>query len=257
MKDEGKKKDANLVNDGIKLLKPDGRMSMDNMIAASHLLSMDQNGRIMVLSRYPEIVRNYVEQVVKTHSVEENLVALNKMIVERVDKEATYIEEKILKDIEHSQQHFEIGLAFPEEYRKQYAKPIAEALVNLGFEYKSVFYDAWHEDLFNGLLTKRVAFSVYHYLCDYVVVLLAPVYHEKSNDRIEWNMVRDLITYEPKNKLLLLSIDSRAGNCMTNLDTSRYVPTDISDMKPSDVANLIAGQYRVAKLLNKFIFHRK
>lgn len=70
------------------LIKPDGRMSMDNMIAASHLLSMCQNDRIFILSHYPPIVRQYVKQVVEADTVEENLIALNQKIVDRLSEEA-------------------------------------------------------------------------------------------------------------------------------------------------------------------------
>lgn len=76
------------------LIKPDGRMSMDNMIAASHLLSMSQNGRAFVLNRYPPIVRKYVERVVEADAVDENLKALNQMIVDRLSEEAGKYEQE-------------------------------------------------------------------------------------------------------------------------------------------------------------------
>ncbi len=71
-----------------KIIKPDGRMSMDNMIAASHLLSMNQNGREYLLMRYPAIVQRYVEQVVGANAVDENLKVLNQKIVDRLSEEA-------------------------------------------------------------------------------------------------------------------------------------------------------------------------
>lgn len=75
---------------GIDFLQPDGRMSMDNMITSSHLLSMDQNGRAFYdkLEQCPDIVRKYVERVINLDVVDESLKVLNQMIVERLSEEA-------------------------------------------------------------------------------------------------------------------------------------------------------------------------
>ena len=69
-----------------RIISLDGRMSMDNMIAASHLLSMSQNGRAFGLEKYPAIVQRYVEQVLEADAVDENLKKLNQKIVDKLSE---------------------------------------------------------------------------------------------------------------------------------------------------------------------------
>ena len=64
-------------------------LSLDNMLSASHALSICQNGRVLNLDSYPEAVKRYVTGVVKSGNIDGQLKELNKQIVCRIGMEAT------------------------------------------------------------------------------------------------------------------------------------------------------------------------
>ena len=74
---------------GIKSQKPGANLSLDNMLSASHALSICQNGRVLNLDSYPEVVKKYVTGVVKSGNIDGQLKELNKQIVCRIGMEAT------------------------------------------------------------------------------------------------------------------------------------------------------------------------
>lgn len=63
-------------------------MSLDNMLSASHALSICQNGRKLDLDVYPVPVKNYVSRVVRSGKVDERLKQLNKLIVLKIRDES-------------------------------------------------------------------------------------------------------------------------------------------------------------------------
>lgn len=64
-------------------------MSIDNMLSASHALSICQNGRKLDLKSYPTSVRNYVARVIKAGNVDGSLKQLNEQIVLKIGTEAS------------------------------------------------------------------------------------------------------------------------------------------------------------------------
>ena len=65
------------------------RMSLDNMLDASHVLSIKLNGRKYDPGQYSSVVQKYVARVVKAGTVEQSLQELNNQIVCRIGKEAS------------------------------------------------------------------------------------------------------------------------------------------------------------------------
>ena len=63
------------------------RMSIDNMILASHALSIYKNGRKLNLNDYPEQVKRYVSRTIKAGNVDGDLKKLNKQLVCRIGDE--------------------------------------------------------------------------------------------------------------------------------------------------------------------------
>ncbi len=140
---------------------------------------------------------------------------------------------------------FKMGFTFSGKYRKDYIRPMCEALLKLGFHKNDIFYDEWHEELINGTRGDEILKEIYRHHCELVVVLLSPDYKERNwPGNIEWRSVKELINEGKDDKICLLGIDSVDIDKIDGLYKHQAIPKYIDSTPSAEVAKFIVRVYR-------------
>lgn len=142
--------------------------------------------------------------------------------------------------------NFKIGITFSGKYRENYVEPLCNQLLNLGYTKDDIFYDAWHEELINGVHGDAMLQNIYFKYCQCVVVLLSPDYKDKNwTGHIEWSSVKELINTGRDRKICLLRVDSANIGKIDGLYQNQAIAKAIDDITAKDIAEFIDKKYKL------------
>ena len=147
-----------------------------------------------------------------------------------------------MEEWELETKRFKIGVSFTGTHR-EFVRQIVTALLNDGFCKDDIFFDEWHEELFNGADADIEFKSIYSKRCDCITVFLSKDYNDNPwTGGIEWNAIRSVMNTKNK-KLCFLNVDNVDINAIDGLSNTTATAKKIDQMTAQQVAMFIEKRY--------------
>lgn len=145
-----------------------------------------------------------------------------------------------------NERRYKIGVTFTGTHREKIVEPVCNALIDLGYKKKDIFYDNWHEVMINGVDAHIKLGEIYRKQCECVVVFLSKDYKDKNwTGNVEWRAIMELINTAQGNRICLLNVDGVDLNTIKGLSVNQDIATPIANKLIEEIAEIVDEFYNL------------